>query len=224
MSLVRREMVSQNSFNANDSTGALKRRTSANDGANNYTSQFASGDVDSLADSSRLYNPPSSSFSTPKQNGVERSGLADFFSGEVFRIVLHNPTTAHRLKKFSQARMCGENMEFLEQVMLAGHELATTMTEIYYSFTGPDAPKQLGVPTKLMRKINADIKTSTTSTLPSMENIFSDAQENVEHILRTSIYPRFVKYQMTHSASKALSTDRSRFQGLGDCFVLTDPK
>ncbi|KAL9613410.1 MAG: hypothetical protein Q9167_002058 [Letrouitia subvulpina] len=224
MSLVRREMVTQNSFNANDSPGALKRQTSANDGANNYTRQYASGDVDSLADSSREYNPPSSSFSTPKQNGLERSGLADIFSGEVFRIVLHNPTTAHRLKKFSQARMCGENMEFLEQVMLAGHELATTMTEIHYSFTGPDAPKQIGVPTKLIRKINADIKTSSASTLPSMENIFSDAQENVESILKTSIYPRFVKYQMTHSAAKALSTDRSRFQGLGDCFVLTDPK
>lgn len=122
MSLVRREMVSQNSFNANDSAGPLMRRTSANDGANIYSSQFASGDVDSLADSSREYKPPSSSFSTPKQNGVERSGLADFFGGEVFRIVLHNPTTAHRLKKFSQARMCGENMEFLEQVMLAGRK------------------------------------------------------------------------------------------------------
>lgn len=55
----------------------------------------------------------------PKQNGgmEKRSeGLADFFSTEVFNIVLHNPTTAHRLLKFSQARMCGENMEFLEKV------------------------------------------------------------------------------------------------------------
>lgn len=42
--------------------------------------------------------------------------MADFFSPEVFQIVLHNPATAHRLHKFSQARMCGENMEFLEKV------------------------------------------------------------------------------------------------------------
>lgn len=70
-------------------------------------------------DEDRDYNPPSSSFSSPKQqNFGDRSpnGLADFFSNEVFQIVLHNPTTAHRLSKFSQARMCGENMEFLEKV------------------------------------------------------------------------------------------------------------
>lgn len=70
---------------------------------------------------SREYNAPPSSFSIPKQNdgGMQdrgAGGLADFFSAEVFQIVLHNPTTAHRLHKFSQARMCGENMEFLEKV------------------------------------------------------------------------------------------------------------
>lgn len=70
-------------------------------------------------DSSRAYSAHPSSFSSPKQQAIlekSPSGLADFFSGEVFQIVLHNPTTAHRLSKFSQARMCGENMEFLEKV------------------------------------------------------------------------------------------------------------
>ena len=73
---------------------------------------------------SRDYSAPPSSFSIPKQNGMAdrgASGLADFFSSEVFQIVLHNPTTAHRLLKFSQARMCGENMEFLEKVCSLFH-------------------------------------------------------------------------------------------------------
>ena len=48
--------------------------------------------------------------------GIGSNGLADFFSPEVFQIVLHNPTTAFQLLKFSQNRMCGENMEFLEKV------------------------------------------------------------------------------------------------------------
>lgn len=68
---------------------------------------------------SRDYNAPPSSFSAPKQNGgmdKRTEVLADFFSSEVFQIVLHNPATAHRMLKFSQARMCGENMEFLEKV------------------------------------------------------------------------------------------------------------
>lgn len=98
------------------------------------------------------------------------------------------------------------------------------MTDIHYSFTATEAPKQIGIPSNLLKRINQDIKTSTTSTLPSMESIFIDAQENVESILRTAVYPRFVKYQMTNSATKALSGDRNRYQGLGDCFCLTDPK
>ncbi len=67
------------------------------------------------------HNPSTTSFTNSEQIPVapqSSHGLADFFSQEVFQIVLHNPTTAHRLLKFSQARMCGENMEFLEKVCL----------------------------------------------------------------------------------------------------------
>lgn len=42
--------------------------------------------------------------------------MVDFFSGEVFQIVIHNPTTAHRFLRFCQSRNCGENMEFLQKV------------------------------------------------------------------------------------------------------------
>lgn len=97
------------------------------------------------------------------------------------------------------------------------------MTDIHYSYTSADAPKQIGVPTNMLKRINAEIKNGTTSTLPALESIFGEAQEDVENILRTSVYPRFVKYQMTNSASKALSDDRQKYQGLGDCFCLTDP-
>ena len=89
----------------------------------NGQSQLVNGGANhSAGDSSRAYNPPPASFSSPKQQSFgDRgpNGLADFFSNEVFQIVLHNPTTAHRLAKFSQARMCGENMEFLEKVGVA---------------------------------------------------------------------------------------------------------
>ncbi len=98
------------------------------------------------------------------------------------------------------------------------------MTDIHYSYTATEASKQIGIPTNLLKRINQDIKSCTANTLPSMESIFIEAQDNVENILRTAVYPRFVKYQMTNSASKALSTDRSKYQGLGDCFCLTDPK
>ncbi len=67
--------------------------------------------------------PPSQSGEAPRasttSNGVVTSGIVDFFSPEVFQIVLHNPATAHQLLRFSQARMSGENMEFLERVCLS---------------------------------------------------------------------------------------------------------
>ncbi|KAI4144653.1 MAG: hypothetical protein L6R39_004099 [Caloplaca ligustica] len=240
MSLVTREMAAHSGQNLNHNQNHIQV-----DGAGDYRSN---GEADyNTTDShnqittrngpfapeeglSREYNAPPSSFSSPKQNGSLQDrgagGIADFFSPEVFQIVLHNPATAHRLMKFSQARMCGENMEFLEKVDRYNallDELATIMTEIHFSFTATEAPKQIGISTALLRKINLDVKTATTSTLPEMENIFANAQENVEQILRSAIYPRFVKYQITNSASKALATDRQKYQGLGDCFCLTDP-
>lgn len=56
------------------------------------------------------------STSSPPQSGNIGNNITDFFSSEVFHIVLHNPTTAHRLLRFCQSRACGENMEFLQKV------------------------------------------------------------------------------------------------------------
>lgn len=49
-------------------------------------------------------------------SSIGGTSLTDFFSSEVFHIVLHNPTTAHRFLRFCQSRACGENMEFLQKV------------------------------------------------------------------------------------------------------------
>ena len=42
--------------------------------------------------------------------------IVEFFSQKTFQMVLHNPTTAHQLLRFSNDRLCGENMEFLRKV------------------------------------------------------------------------------------------------------------
>lgn len=65
---------------------------------------------------------PSISTQHTSATGSSGSRLADFFGAEVFQIVLHNPTTAHQLKKFAQSRLCGENLEFLEQVRRYYHD------------------------------------------------------------------------------------------------------
>lgn len=58
----------------------------------------------------------SKSGQTAVVNAPGRDNTADFFSWEVFQVVIHNPTTAHRFQRFCQSRACGENMEFLQQV------------------------------------------------------------------------------------------------------------
>lgn len=103
-------------------------------------------------------------------------------------------------------------------------ELIRTMSEIHQLFTSADAPRQINISDPMMRKIENNIRKSTMSILPSMELIFAGAEQHVKEMLCTDIYPRFVKYQMTTSAARALSGDRDKYQGLGDCFCLTDPK
>ncbi|MCJ1228994.1 hypothetical protein MMC12_005658 [Toensbergia leucococca] len=153
-------------------------------------------------------------------------GVADFFSPEIFNIVLHNPTTAHQLLRFSQNRFCGENMEFLEKADRFNFlidELTKTMSEIYHTFTAVNAPSQLNLPQIMTKTINRDIKHTSMTTLPSLELIFADAQKHVEKILATDVYPRFVRHQLTTSAMTALSDNSLKYAGLGDCFCLTHP-
>lgn len=76
--------------------------------------------------------PPQSDDTRPRSStsrGMAVNGVADFFSPEVFQIVLHNPATAHQLLKFSQARMSGENMEFLERVSFQSSSFITVRAD-----------------------------------------------------------------------------------------------
>ena len=46
----------------------------------------------------------------------QRTRLVEFFSIDVFRMVLRDPTAAHRLRQFADATFTGESLEFLEKV------------------------------------------------------------------------------------------------------------
>jgi len=103
------------------------------------------------------------------------------------------------------------------------NELTTTMTDIQRNYISPNAHTQINLSADVMKTVHVGMKTSITSTLPAMESIFVEAQDKIEQLVSTDIYPRFVRYQMTMSATKALASDRGKFQGLGDCFCLTNP-
>ncbi|KAK5950926.1 hypothetical protein OHC33_007998 [Knufia fluminis] len=158
--------------------------------------------------------------------GSSSSRIADFFGPEVFQVVLHNPTTAHQLKKFAHSRLCGENLEFLEKVDQYHQSLnqaIKTVFEIHRNFISVDAPNQVNLPNDVTLQINRNLKHVLAKVMPNMESVFLTAQHDIQRLVASDIYPRFVRYQMTSSVTRALATNKNKYAGLGDCFVLTDP-
>lgn len=159
-------------------------------------------------------------------SGSSGSRLPEFFSKGVFQVVLNNPTISSQLLKFGQSRLCGENMEFLARVskyhaLLA--DVSKAIYEIHKDFIAHSAPSQINLPEGLLVKTNNEMKASLTLTVPKLESVFVDSQADIENLIHTDIYPKFVRYQMSLSAARALGGNRAKYGGLGDCFVLTDP-
>ncbi len=153
--------------------------------------------------------------------------MPEFFSQTVFHSVLHNPTIAHQLLKFAQTRLCGENLEFLARVDKYYHlldEVSKSIHGIHTEFLSQDAPSQINLEQRQLQKVQSQLKASLSSNLPALESIFVDAQSEIEKLVYHDIYPKFVRRQMSISAARALGTDRTKYGGLGDCFVLTDPR
>ncbi|KAF2483818.1 hypothetical protein BDY17DRAFT_294483 [Neohortaea acidophila] len=151
--------------------------------------------------------------------------MPEFFSHSVFRTALYNPIISHQLLKFCQARLCGENIEFLARVHLYRQMLqhvSTAIAGIHADFFSPDSLTQINVPESVVVRVKSDIKSSMANAMPKLEGIFNSAQTDIEQLVY-GIYPSFVRSQMSLSATKALGGDRSRYGGLGDCFILTDP-
>lgn len=107
----RKEKMSSNR-RPNSSGGQASSTGSRSDRDNRNSMR---GVKESDDESSRSGNATTAS-TAPSSRGGMNGNITDFFSSEVFHIVLHNPTTAHRLLRFCQSRACGENMEFLQKV------------------------------------------------------------------------------------------------------------
>ncbi|KAL1860291.1 hypothetical protein Daus18300_009346 [Diaporthe australafricana] len=153
--------------------------------------------------------------------------MPDFFSSDIFQVVLHNPTTAYQLLKFSESRLCAENVEFLSKVdeyRTTLNNLAGQMAFIHKQFISPGSAFQINVNGTLLKKAHKEMKTLISSAFPSMETVFTDLQDQIETLVFQDVYPRFVRHQMALSATRALATDRFKYQGLGDCFCLTNPR
>lgn len=163
---------------------------------------------------------------SPSLHSTSSKKLPEFFSQSTFQTVLNNPTISHQFLKFAQSRLCGENLEFLAKVTRYRgllDEVSKSVYEIHKEFISASSASQINLPELEHRKVNSEMKTALGSTLPSLENIFLDAQSHIEDLVYRDVYRKFVQYQMSLSAAKALGKDKSKYAGLGDCFVLTDP-
>lgn len=179
-----------------------------------------------LSDDEMSVRPSMSARTAGSVSGTVGS-MPDFFSTAIFQVVLHNPTTAHRLLKFSESRLCAENVEFLSKVdeyRNTLNNLASQMANIHKSFISPGSASQINVNSSLLRRAHKDMKGLINGAFPVMETVFADLQDHIETVVYQDIYPSFVRQQVALSASRALGSDRFRYQGLGDCFCLTNPK
>lgn len=201
-----------------------------------YSGGLAAGGPEELASRMPLRRPYSDDEISVRQHSISgkttmsatsQSALPDFFSPSIFHVVLHNPTTAHQLLKFSETRLCSENVEFLSKVdeyRTTLNNLASQMAAIHKNFISPGSHSQINVNGALLRQTHKEMRSLINSAFPAMETVFTDLQEQIETLVFQDIYPRFVRHQMALSATKALGSDRFKYQGLGDCFTLTDPK
>ncbi|KAF9876405.1 blue light receptor [Colletotrichum karsti] len=185
----------------------------------------ATADRRAMSDDSISISRQSTSKHSIASNG-SANRTVDFFGPGIFQVVLHNPTTSHQLLKFAEARFCSESVEFLkkvEQYQTTLNDLAGIMTSIHKDYLSESSAKQINVNGELRKSVHTEMKSTVTKTLPAMEALFTDLQESVEQDVFLDIYPRFVRYQMALSATRALATNRHSYQGLGDCFCLTNP-
>lgn len=112
----------------------------------------------------------------------------------------------------------------VEQYHTKLNELADIMAGIHRTYMTPESPNPLNVPPRMSREVRQKMKSIVMTSLPSMETLFGEMKVLVEQLVFTDIYPRFVNHQLALNATKALAKDCTKFQGLGDCFCLTNPR
>lgn len=163
---------------------------------------------------------------TPSIRSESSKKMPEFFSQTTFQTVLNNPTISHQFLKFACSRLCGENLEFLGKVSRYRgllEEVSKSVYEIHKEFISASSANQVNLTETEHKKVNSEMKAALNTTIPSLESMFVDAQSHIEDLVYRDVYRKFVQYQMSISAAKALGRDRSKYAGLGDCFVLTDP-
>ncbi|KAK3379176.1 hypothetical protein B0T24DRAFT_589768 [Lasiosphaeria ovina] len=159
--------------------------------------------------------------------------IPNFFDRDVIKLAFCNPTTGQRLCRFAQTRHCAADVEFLlkvDEYTRALGSMTNLIGHISTHFTGVAATSPLRLPADLSANLKASTKHCARSVLPPLERLYQDAKASVEERLAKSLYPDFIKYQLSQCMRSSLSVSRSltggfksAYPGLGDAFCLTNP-
>ncbi|KAI9741416.1 MAG: hypothetical protein M1818_004222 [Claussenomyces sp. TS43310] len=160
-----------------------------------------------------------------RESKIGKDNITDFFSRDVFQFVLNDPRAAHNMLRYCHGTACDENMRFLEKMKryhLLLDNIAKDLGEIQQTYISVESSEQINISQEIMKGVTIDVGNATQSTIPTLAKIFSAAKEDVEELLWSDTYPRFVKHQMTLASTLAIAEDKTRYAGLGDSFCLTD--
>ncbi|KAK4226746.1 hypothetical protein QBC38DRAFT_219264 [Podospora fimiseda] len=168
-----------------------------------------------------------------KQTFGPRKTLPDFFDPAVIKLVFANPTTSQRLCRFASSRSSAADMEFLlkvDEYSRAFSSVTTLISQISADFTGVTATSPVDFPIDIFNNLKNSTKQCTRSALPTLEKLYRDAKSTVEERLAQTLYPEFVKHQLSQCMRSSLSVSRSltggfksAYPGLGNAFCLTNP-
>ncbi|KAH6632131.1 hypothetical protein F5144DRAFT_602875 [Chaetomium tenue] len=172
---------------------------------------------------------------SPELGGFVSNGkvIPDFFEPAVVKLAFSNKGTVRRLCAFAETRHDGSDIDFLrkvEEYSRALGNLISSMSYISSNFTGTTATSPLELSSEVAGALKSDIKYCARSALPALDKVYRDAKSTAEDRLSKSLYPEFVKYQLSRRLTTSLTSNRSLtgetntpYPGLGEAFCLTDP-
>lgn len=159
--------------------------------------------------------------------------LPDFFDPAMIKLAFSNPTTGQRLCQFARTRNSAADMEFLlkvDEYTRAFSNMTSLISQISADFTGVTATSPLDLPLDIYNNLKNCAKHCAKLAMPALEKLYRDAKTNVEERLAQTLYPEYVKHQLSQCMRSSLSISRSltggfksAYPGLGDAFCLSDP-
>ncbi|KAH6856291.1 hypothetical protein B0I37DRAFT_302599 [Chaetomium sp. MPI-CAGE-AT-0009] len=172
---------------------------------------------------------------SPEFGGFVANGkvLPDFFEPAVVKLAFSNKEIVRRLCAFADTRHDGSDIDFLrkvEEYSRALGDIISSMSYISSNFTGTTATSPLELSSEVASDLNSNIKYCARTALPALDKVYQEAKATAEDRLSRSLYPEFVKYQLSRCLTTSLTSNRSltgevntSYPGLAEAFCLTDP-